>query len=392
MIVDSLHFMLVEGLYFRSRNEWRAIPISKSAIFTDKRLTLIEKRELMKFITFCLPPSEFGHQTDTSKTAEKVAAYADRPFSELLADLRYGPDLRGAFEYAVAFSPRPLLSRDAVPRIQNLCKSIGRYSGHPTPILANHYGGADLPQVFNRYAAVWGAPFVLGHSPDSILQNGDVLDLEIPDIGTVSTKYLIAEPTVLPHDGIRFLCQREIAVTNAPLFSEGRSIATIAPNVMDNEHPIWVIQFDSGLAVCQAGYFVVHFLSMGEVRAVADRLLSEIGDDAIVLRVAFALREAAALPEQLPGVIPVPSPSLEDVVVGTDFFINQAKRILEQVAPDADFFPPPTEEEVFVEEPPLPVQEVGLVEGRPQPQAEKDGLVEEPPLPVQEVGSVEEPV
>jgi hypothetical protein len=40
---------------------------------------------------------------------------------------------------------------------------------------------------------------------------------------------------------------------------------------------------------------------------------------------------------------------LDDFVVGVDFFTNQAKEILAKIAPEAPFFPPPTEEEIVVE-------------------------------------------
>jgi hypothetical protein len=189
--------------------------------------------------------------------------------------------------------------------------------------------------------------FVLNHSPTSITRNNESIELEIQDIGKVTTKFFVAEPSVLPHEGERLLCHREVILSNSPLVPEGRSIATIAPGVMENSNPIWIVQFDSGVAVCQKGYFVIHFLSMGELTTVVERLTAELPENSIVLRVAFSLREVVPLPQE-EGVFAIQSPSLDDIFVGTQYFIDQAKRIIHEIDPEVQFFPPDTEVEIIV--------------------------------------------
>jgi RAB protein geranylgeranyltransferase component A len=221
---------------------------------------------------------------------------------------------------------------------------------NPTPILVNQYGGADLPQAFVQIASFSNAVFVLNHFPTSITRTNELIELEIQDIGKLTAKFLIAEPTVLPHAGDRLLCQREVILSNAPLVPEGRSIATIAPGVMENSNPIWIVQFDSGVAVCEKGYFIIHFLSMGDLTTVVDRLTAELPENSIVLRTSFSLREVVPLPQE-EGIFAIQSPSLDDLFVGTQYFVDQAKQIIHELAPDAEFFPPDTEVDIFVEEP-----------------------------------------
>jgi hypothetical protein len=76
---------------------------SKSAIFQDRHHSLLQKRELMRFVLYFLPQANWGLQHNTSNIAEKVAEFEGRLFSELLAELKFEEELSGAFEYGRRF-------------------------------------------------------------------------------------------------------------------------------------------------------------------------------------------------------------------------------------------------------------------------------------------------
>ena len=349
---QSLEFFLVEGLFYRSANGFKAIPSSKSSIFSDNSISLRQKRSLMKFLTFFLPESEYGHKTDTDDIKELIDSYNDKPFSELLDQLHLDVDLKNGFEYLAALANKPLTTNEAVPKIKHFCGSFGRWG--PTPFISLAYGSADLPQVFCRYSAVYGSLFILNHFPNTIEKEEDgQFSVDINEIGKVHTKYLIGNPQHFENNGEKLLiAYRESLLISNKLLPEDRGVAVIAPNVLNNEKPVYIFQFDSRFKVCPEGQYVVHVSSIAPMREVVDKLCSELPEDSIILRVAFTLEEPIIKDQD--GVIVVQSPTIEQLSFGSDFFFDQAKEILSKINPDLaspeKFYPKPTEVEVYVDE------------------------------------------
>jgi Rab GDP dissociation inhibitor len=350
-ISETLNFYLIDGLFYRAESEWRPIPSSKSSIFQEKNLSFKQKRQVMNFVSYFLPDGAYGHVVDRTAMSAKVEEFADRPFSDLIANLGLGAELGGAFEHSVAFVAVPSLTRDVVPKIKQFCESLGRYG--TSAFLANAYGASDVPQGFARYSAIYGGTFVLDHPPNAIRKADDgLLEIDVPGIGIVRTKHFVTEPGALPTTGERrLLGYREVLLLSSPLLREDRAIGAVAPGVLGNERPIYVVQYDGVLRMCEKGMFVVHMFAMCDLKAVVDRFVSELPDGAVVMRAAWVVTEPVPAQPQEEGVIVVESPSVDDAVIGAAFFLRQAKSVLEKIAPDVPFYPAPTEEEVWIDEP-----------------------------------------
>jgi hypothetical protein len=88
---------------------------------------------------------------------------------------------------------------------------------------------------------------------------------------------------------------------------------------------------------------------MGDVKSVGDRLEAVVGGGEVVLRVAFVVRET--VPEKMSvGVAAATVPSVEELVVGVDFFVEQTRQIIAEIGGKRPFYPAPTEQEVVVDE------------------------------------------
>ncbi|OHT16620.1 GDP dissociation inhibitor family protein [Tritrichomonas foetus] len=346
---ESLTTYLIEGLFFRTKDSFRAIPSSKSSIFSEKSIPVRQKRAVMKFIAYFLPEEEYGHAIDTEEIEQKVEEYKDKPFNELLKALNFDDDLAQAFEYFVALARDPLLTKDAVPRIREFLNSFGRWG--PTPFVEFSYGASESPQLFARHSAVFGGIFILNHFPQKIErdEDNDQLILTVDGIGTIKTKTLVASSEHLESTGeSKFIGYREVLLTSKRLLDSDRAVSVIAPNVMGNEKPVYIFQFDDDLRCCQEGQYVIHFSSMAPIRDVVDKIASDIGEDDLILRAAFTLTEN--IPKEIKGVYSVISPSVEEVAFGTNYFIEAAEKYMKETFPDVEFYPKPTEVEIVVEE------------------------------------------
>jgi hypothetical protein len=170
--------------------------------------------------------------------------------------------------------------------------------------------------------------------------------MKVNEIGKVRTTSLISTPEHLftSSSAQRLISLREVLLMEKPLLEQGRSIAVIAPHVMNNDRPVYITQLDYSTHCCQEGQFLVHFCSMSELRAIVDQLIEN--QDCLIFRAAFDVTEGVA--EPLLNTVVVNSPTIEELPFGTNWFLEQAKGILEKIAPETPFYPPATEVEVLI--------------------------------------------
>ncbi|KAF9483980.1 FAD/NAD(P)-binding domain-containing protein [Pholiota conissans] len=147
-------FRLLESVsIYDSTGNVKNVPGSKEDIFKSKEISLIEKRRLMRFLTFAA-----GDFEDKKELQDKE----DMPFLEFLPKaFSLSDEISSVIAYSLAFcmsSTEPTLS--TLVRLRSYLRSGGRYG--PSPFLLGHYGGlGDIAQGFCRAAAVNGAVYIL---------------------------------------------------------------------------------------------------------------------------------------------------------------------------------------------------------------------------------------
>lgn len=134
------------------------VPISKAGIFANKRLSLADKRVLMRFLKHVMAQEENDRESKEGPPAQgpSLAAALDaqgvrRPL--LRQVLTHGVLLAEAAEDVSLASARRSL--------ELLEASTGRYGPDAGPYLSPLYGSAELAQAFSRSAAVNGAVQIL---------------------------------------------------------------------------------------------------------------------------------------------------------------------------------------------------------------------------------------
>ncbi|KIY46702.1 FAD/NAD(P)-binding domain-containing protein [Fistulina hepatica ATCC 64428] len=147
-------FNLVQSVAMYTPAGVHVVPGSKEDVFKDKSITLLDKRRLMRFLSFAAGEFEGDKDLDGRQ---------DVPFGTYLREtFHLNDDLTSAVAYALAYckdDQEPTYS--ALLRIRSYLRSSGRYGA--SPFLIGHYGGSgEISQGFCRSAAVKGGVYVLG--------------------------------------------------------------------------------------------------------------------------------------------------------------------------------------------------------------------------------------
>lgn len=160
------------------------VPSSKSDIFRDKRLSLADKRRLMRFLQAATVPEAFREAT--------------APLPAVLHDeLGLDDHLLPAMVHGVALcwdAQEPAAT--AMERTRRMLRGYGRYGA--SPFLVGQYGGAgELAQGFCRASAVHGGVFVLGHAITVLERADQAWSVRLEGIDAAFTAARMAAPRTL---------------------------------------------------------------------------------------------------------------------------------------------------------------------------------------------------
>ncbi|XP_048339093.1 rab proteins geranylgeranyltransferase component A 1-like, partial [Sphaerodactylus townsendi] len=116
------------------------VPCSRADVFNSKQLTMVEKRMLMRFLTFCL---------DYEEHPDEYQAQQDCKFSDYLKTQKLTPNLQHFILHSIAMvSEADSNTIDGLKATQKFLQCLGRYGN--TPFLFPLYGQGEIPQCFCR--------------------------------------------------------------------------------------------------------------------------------------------------------------------------------------------------------------------------------------------------
>ncbi|KAL8181020.1 UNVERIFIED_CONTAM: hypothetical protein K2H54_044159, partial [Gekko kuhli] len=116
------------------------VPCSRADVFNSKQLSMVEKRMLMRFLTFCL---------DYEEHPDEYQAQKDCKFSEYLKTQKLTPNLQHFILHSIAMvSEADSCTIEGLKATQKFLQCLGRYGN--TPFLFPLYGQGEIPQCFCR--------------------------------------------------------------------------------------------------------------------------------------------------------------------------------------------------------------------------------------------------
>nr|VDC73156.1 unnamed protein product [Brassica rapa] len=286
-----------------SSGELRSVPDSRAAIFKDKSLGLMEKKQLMKF--FKLVQAHLAaSSTESDEGAVKIAEEdMETPFVEFLAKMPLPPKIKSIILYGIAMVDYDqdnveacgdlLKTREGIARLALYITSIGRFSNALGALIYPIYGQGELPQAFCRRAAVKGCIYVLRMpitallldkaSESIVVETGGYKGVRLATGQEIFSQKLILDPCItVGSESMSSLTdqQKETLRVLVPksISSEGKiargiciirgsvkadisnALVVYPPKSLFREQlaAIRVLQLGSGLAVCPADMHVLY--------------------------------------------------------------------------------------------------------------------------------------
>uniref|UniRef100_A0A8C9SXD7 Rab proteins geranylgeranyltransferase component A n=1 Tax=Scleropages formosus TaxID=113540 RepID=A0A8C9SXD7_SCLFO len=328
------------------------VPCSRADVFGSKELTVVEKRMLMKFLTFCL---------DYEQHPEEYQDFTERSFWEFLQNNMLTENLQHFVLHSIAMVPRETHTEEGLRSTQHFLRSLGRYGN--TPFLFPIYGLGEIPQCFCRMCAVFGGIYCLRHSVQCL-----VLDKEsgrckavIDTCGQrISCSHFVVEDGYIREEqrkGVEHKhISRAVLITDGLLLqseSEQQISLVTVPPLEPGAPAVRLVELCSSTMTCMPGTYLVHLTcpSSGSAREdlqpVVSRLFTKPASDgsderpAVLWAVYFNMRDSTAADRSgydLPGNVHVCSGP--DAALGSDHSIRLAQEVFRQLAPHEEFCPP----------------------------------------------------
>ncbi|CAG8749708.1 13327_t:CDS:10 [Gigaspora margarita] len=256
-----LEFKAMDKTYIYSADTFDKVPCSKEDVFTNQSISLIEKRKLMRFLTFAL---DYTNSPDTYKD------YEEKSFTTLLIEkFKIDGKLLLAVLYTITLirtDANDINTIQGLEKTQSYLKSLGRYGN--AAFLVGLYGcGNEIAQGFCRICAVYGGIYMLDHSVKHLLidENSnkftglvDVNDQQISSTFLVSSiDYL--PPIFLKEDEHWETTSRAIVIIDKFIHEESgdASLTVYPPETVKNKYPVTVLQFSAGTQTCPEDRYIV---------------------------------------------------------------------------------------------------------------------------------------
>ncbi|GAV52742.1 hypothetical protein ZYGR_0AI00240 [Zygosaccharomyces rouxii] len=251
-----LEFQSLSNFHTFENDNFEKLTNTKQEIFTDQKLPLMTKRNLMKFIKFVL---------NWEEQVEVWQPYADRPLCDLLVEkfrLEKAQVFELLFSIGLCYNMQTK-TPEALQRIRRYLSSFDVYG--PFSVLYSKYGGpGELSQGFCRSAAVGGATYKLNETLTSYDPNtkmalfGDGSQVYVTEKVVASPSQAPKESRNMPNQ--RYEIHRLTCVVEKSCeqwFSEGESAAVVVfpPGSLKtgNNEVVQAFILGSGSEICPGG-------------------------------------------------------------------------------------------------------------------------------------------
>ncbi|KAJ8298316.1 hypothetical protein KUTeg_024847 [Tegillarca granosa] len=304
-IAKYCEFKTVTRMLTLLNGKLEKVPCSRADVFSSKDVSMLEKRMLMKFLTFC---------NDYQNQPQEWTAFKDKPFIEYLIHKKLTKNIKHFIQHSIAMVTDTVSTEEGLSKTQKFLHSLGRYGN--TAFLWSLYGSGEMPQSFCRMCAVFGGVYCLRMTASSV-----IVDKENKCCGVITT------------EGQRIDCRslsRAILITDKSLLksTENQDLSLLRLPDPNGGQPITVLELPPSSMACPPG------------------LYPDKPNILWSLYYSHAVCEEIEYSEERPdNVIIMSGPGSE---IDMDRPVNEARRIFEKLMPNEDFLPrPPNPEDII---------------------------------------------
>ncbi|XP_057677428.1 rab proteins geranylgeranyltransferase component A 1 [Corythoichthys intestinalis] len=331
------------------------VPCSRADVFASRRLSVVEKRKLMRFLTSCLEEKEEEPKADVGRT-----------YSEYLRERQLGDNLRHFLLHSIAMATEDTPAPVGLASTRRFLRCLGRYGN--TPFLFPVYGLGEIPQCFCRMCAVFGGVYCLRHPVDCLLldKSADRCTALIDGRGRrIAGGHFVLEDGFLPERASAGKSvSRGVLITDRSILPGDRhqvSLVTVPP-AEAGLPAVRMVELSPSTMTCAPGTYLVHLTCPSQLGSAYEDLSPVVS----------GMFRSVCSPERdsRPGILwafyfnaddggseetdAEGSPSNVYVCSGPDGelgherAIKRAEAIFRKIVPDQDFCPPaPNPEDIL---------------------------------------------
>ncbi|XP_051959799.1 rab proteins geranylgeranyltransferase component A 2-like [Xyrauchen texanus] len=336
------------------------VPCSRADVFASKQLTVVEKRMLMKYLTFCL---------DFEQHPEEYQDSSEKPFMEFLKTKKLTENLQDFVLHSIAMVSEETPTEEGLKATQHFLRCLGRYGN--TPFLFPLYGLGEIPQCFCRMCAVFGGIYCLRHSVQCLVVDkaSNSVKAVIDTRGQrISCSHFVVEDSYIRDEQRQSTSYRQISravlITDRsvlPSESEQQISLVTVPSLESSTPAIRMVELCSSSMTCMPGTYLVHLTcsssgsAQEDLAPVISRLFhvpSSPGEEpeegaeerskpAVLWVMYFNMRDTSALDSSsysLPNNVHLCTGP--DARLGSDYSIKLAESVFHHLLPDEEFCPP----------------------------------------------------
>ncbi|CAG8439077.1 1098_t:CDS:10 [Acaulospora morrowiae] len=274
-----LDFKAMDKTYIYSDGTFDKVPCSKDDVFTSQTISFVEKRTLMRFLTFAL---------DYSSSPEVYSGFEEKSYVTFLREkFNIEGKLLSAVLYAISLiqtEESGVNTMQGLEKTQRYLKSLGRY-GNSAFLVALYGSVSEIAQGFCRICAVYGGIYMLDHPVKYILINENSNKFSgLVDVNDqqLSSTFLVATIDYLPTKFIKNekweLTSRAIVITDKFIHEESGDVTmtVFPPDKVNNRYPINVLQFSAGTQTCPADKYVLYLSTKACGRSAKEDLINAL--------------------------------------------------------------------------------------------------------------------
>lgn len=391
-----LEFRAIAKLFTRTGDKIERVPCSREDVFNTKAISMVEKRKLMKFLTFC---AEFEKHSDEYKAHESI------PYSEYLRLKGHTPNIIQYIVHTIAMVDDSTTTIEGLRSTQLFIKSLGRFGN--APFLFPIYGSGELPQSFCRFSAVWGGVYCLKRYVQAlVMEENKVLGVVCSSGQKIDCKAVVTSAknlraTVDFHESLKSKrLSRAILITDGPLESTAGEMTIVTVPALslglNQTRPFHLLQLDPHSSCTIPGTYMIHVTvestqatAYDDLHVVAKTFFNIGGHDdcnkngpnllrAIYFNVdTFKVDRSQTFPQGLPRDLHLVSDP--DDSISYEAAMKEAKEVFQQLCPGEQFLPstPSPEDIVYDDTPPAEPPANNGDGGAPSPPA--DDAASKPP-------------
>ncbi|XP_023586643.1 rab proteins geranylgeranyltransferase component A 2 [Trichechus manatus latirostris] len=342
------------------------VPCSRADVFNSKELTMVEKRMLMKFLTFCF---------DYEQYPDEYEAFKQCSFSEYLKTKKLTPSLQHFVLHSIAMtSESSCTTVDGLKATKNFLRCLGRFGN--TPFLFPLYGQGEIPQCFCRMCAVFGGIYCLRHKVQCL-----VVDKEsgrckaiIDHFGQrINAKYFIVEDSYLSEETCSSVqykqMSRAVLITDQSILktdSDQQISILIVPPAEPGACAVRVTELCSSTMTCMKDTYLVHLTCSSsktareDLESVVKKLFTpyaeteidkeELEKPRLLWALYFNMRDSSGISRSSYNDLPsnVYVCSGPDCGLGNEHAVKQAETLFHEIFPSEEFCPPPPNPEDII--------------------------------------------